>query len=77
MGTLRQKKSLNGISEPQQGHSVSTEECQPKGQTPGKGAVVKQHTTVWCHGRLTLRQLASPKTQSVVVTSGFFSTAGY
>lgn len=44
LGMLRQKKNLNGISEPQEGHCVSTEECQPKGQIPGKGDVVKKHT---------------------------------
>lgn len=44
LGMLRQKKNLNGISEPQEGHCVSTEECQPKGQIPGKGDVVKTHT---------------------------------
>jgi hypothetical protein len=38
------RKNLNGICEPQDGHSVSTEECQPKGWIPGKGGVVKQHT---------------------------------
>ena len=61
MGMLRQKKSLNGISEPQEGHCVSTEECQPKGWIPGKGDVVKQHTKVWSNGRLTLSQLGFSK----------------
>ena len=61
LGMLRQKKNLNGISEPQEGHCVSTEECQPKGQIPGKGDVVKQHSKAWSNRRLTLSQLGFSK----------------
>lgn len=58
---LRQKKSLSGILEPQEGHSVSTEECQPKGWIPGKGDAVEQHTEVCSNGRLTRSQLGFSK----------------
>lgn len=41
------KPSLSGICEPREGHSVSTEDCQPKGWVPGARDAVRHHTEGW------------------------------
>lgn len=77
MWMLRHKKSQNGISDPQEGHFVSTEECQPRAGFQERVMWLNNTPRFHLTGGWPSACWAFPKMWSIVVTSGFFNTPDY